>query len=72
MIQGGSLRVLRNLRRRYKGKLFFLDITLALHRKGRDAVTGNLSKQGAGHLLDAEGKADMFDRTLVSKIGQHI
>ena len=66
-----GLRDALDLRGQNVFKHIFLDIALALYAEGGHAVAGHLSQKGAGHPLDAKGKACVLNRALVSDLRQH-
>ena len=60
-----------DLRGRHIAEIIQTHIALALHAEGRDAVPGNLSKQGAADPLDAKGKAGVLNGAGMAKVAEH-
>ena len=60
-----------DLRRRHIAEIIQTHIALALHAEGRDAVPGDLGKQGAADSLDAKGKAGVLDGAGMAKVTEH-
>ena len=60
-----------DLRGRHIAEIIQTHIALALHAEGRDAVPGDLSKQGAADPLDAKGKAGVLDGAGMAKVAEH-
>ena len=60
-----------DLRGRHIAEIIQTHIALALHAEGRNAVSGNLGKQGAADSLDAKGKASVLDGTGMAKVTEH-
>ena len=60
-----------DLRGRHIAEIIQTHIALALHAEGRDAVSGDLGKQGAADPLDAKGKAGVLDGAGMAKVAEH-
>ena len=60
-----------DLRGRHIAEIIQTHIALALHAEGRNAVPGDLGKQGAADSLDAKGKAGVLDGTGMAKVAEH-
>ena len=60
-----------DLRGRHIAEIIQTHIALALHAEGRDAVPGDLGKQGAADSLDAKGKAGVLDGAGMAKVAEH-
>ena len=60
-----------DLRRRHIAEIIQTHIALALHAEGRDAVPGDLGKQGAADPLDAKGKAGVLNGAGMTKVTEH-
>ena len=60
-----------DLRGRHIAEIIQTHIALALHTEGRNAVPGDLGKQGAADPLDAKGKAGVLDGACVTKVTEH-
>ena len=60
-----------DLRGRHIAEIIQTHIALALHTEGRDAVPGDLGKQGAADPLDAKGEAGVLDGACVTKVTEH-
>jgi len=60
-----------DLRGRHIAEIIQTHIALALHAEGRNAVPGNLGKQGAADPLDAKGEAGVLDGAGMTKVTEH-
>ena len=60
-----------DLRGRHIAEIIQTHIALALHAEGRNAVPGDLGKQGAADPLDAKGEAGVLDGAGMTKVTEH-
>ena len=60
-----------DLRGRHIAEIIQTHIALALHAEGRDAMPGDLGKQGAADPFDTKGEAGVLDGAGMTKITEH-